>query len=97
MQHLRKGSKKSTLWERTGGLQLENCDFFITTLSNQAVKQDLHHANSKDYNQLKAFITYRGHCIWTTGLAAWTKFCTDWKKIDKKAEKNASSKVQVAN
>lgn len=45
-----------------GGVSVGELGLFFTILFNQAVKHNLNHENSEDYNQLKEFITYHQHC-----------------------------------
>lgn len=46
------------------GVTVEQLGLFFC-LFNQAAKHDLSPANSKDYNQLKAYLVYCGYYTWT--------------------------------
>lgn len=67
---------------------------FFIILFNKAVEYDLDHADSKDYNQLKAFASYCELCTWTS-MAASRKFYTDWKMLIKRIKKSLFKTANV--
>lgn len=85
------------LFGRGWGVTVGELCLFFRILFHQAAKRDLKHINSKDYNNLKAFIMYPGLYILSISMTTWRKFCTGkfWLKGSKMSLQKCKWEMKV--